>query len=331
MKDRNKNVLLIILIVGILSITIAYASLSTKLNIQGQANIPAASWNIHFQNWALDTNNTVNGRVNRAEYPTVGQLTQSLSPNITKIDDMIVTFNAPGDYVKYTFQIKNSGSINASLDNFEKNLTCNDEDCSMLEYKIECKDTASGGKNVLEVGSTLLSNEVAYCSLELRYKEQTNNSTPGENQIYSQSAVSAEISADWVYVQQRKYFTYQTSSGTSTTMPSTRYYVRTNLSTGSKEVCGVFPNGTVCLVNDTHERRSEYGTRNENNNFIVIGYSEEKRAEMAAAGASCSVGSNVVNCGNSGVQCGLDKYGVVYCSEGGNLCRLTTEGNVVCE
>ena len=126
-------------------------------------------------------------------------------------------------------------------------------------------------------------------------------------------------------------YSYQNVSGTSTTMPSTRYYVRTNLSTGSKEVCGVFPNGTVCLVNDTHERRSEYGTRNENNNFIVIGYSEEKRAEMAAAGASCSVGSNVVNCGNSGVQCGLDKYGVVYCSEGGNLCRLTTEGNIVCE
>jgi len=60
MNERKKNILLAVLVVGIISMTVAYAALSTTLNINGSASVQNIdqSWNIHFAH-ITNTNNEV--------------------------------------------------------------------------------------------------------------------------------------------------------------------------------------------------------------------------------------------------------------------------------
>ena len=192
-NNSKKNTLIGALILGVAVMTVAFAALSTNLSINGTVSVADTSWNIHFQNWAKDTAQTVtygeNTHQNTAEYPEVNQLTQLISvANSTKVTGINVTLNQPGDYVKYTFQIVNEGSIDASLDSFSHNLTCaSGNDCSHISYVVECKDSASaGGNNVLTRNSTLAKNGgLAYCSLTVTYTDQTNQNSgqAGQNQV----------------------------------------------------------------------------------------------------------------------------------------------------
>ena len=52
--NKNKNILLGVLIVGIISMTVAFAALSTRLNINGTANI-LNSWCVGFDNTKTNT------------------------------------------------------------------------------------------------------------------------------------------------------------------------------------------------------------------------------------------------------------------------------------
>ena len=84
MDNRKKNILLGLLIVGIISMTIAFAALTTRLSLNGTANVAATSWNIHFDSWTSVTQSTVDNHQNTAEI-NESQITQATAPNITKI------------------------------------------------------------------------------------------------------------------------------------------------------------------------------------------------------------------------------------------------------
>ena len=207
MNTKTKNILLIVLGVAVVGMTVAFAALSSQLKIQGTASVPNVNWNIHFQNWDDNTEDTVtyggNTHQNTAVFPAASTLTKTLSPNITKVDGLNVTLYQPGDYASYTFEIINEGTIDASLDNFTHNLTCaSGNDCSHLSYTVECVD--SQNNNVLTGNPTLAKNGgLAYCTLTVTYTDQTNQNsgTAGSNQVYTQSAASATLDATWVYVQ----------------------------------------------------------------------------------------------------------------------------------
>ena len=207
MNTKTKNILLIVLGVAVVGMTVAFAALSSQLKIEGTASVPNVSWNIHFQNWDDNTEDTVTyGGIthqNTAVFPAASTLTKTLSPNITKVDGLNVTLYQPGDYASYTFEIINEGTIDASLDNFTHNLTCaSGNDCSHLSYTVECVD--SQNNNVLTGNPTLAKNGgLAYCTLTVTYTDQTNQNsgTAGSNQVYTQAAASAELDATWTYVQ----------------------------------------------------------------------------------------------------------------------------------
>ena len=58
MKERTKNILIAVLIVGLVSMTVAYAALTQVLNINASAKVLSKSttWNVHFANLsAVDT------------------------------------------------------------------------------------------------------------------------------------------------------------------------------------------------------------------------------------------------------------------------------------
>ena len=214
MSNNSKNIMLGVLAVGVIAMTVAFAALSTNLRINGTASVPNTNWNIHFSGWALDTASTVTeGGVthqNTASYPTVAQLTQSLSPNVTLVEGLNITLYQPGDYAKYTFNIVNDGTIDAQLDNFTHTMTCESgKNCDFLEYTVECKDSQL---NTVTQNTVLPKNGGSVsCYLQLKFKDvdnlgantnQANNLQASiVNGVYTQEATSATLAANWIWGQ----------------------------------------------------------------------------------------------------------------------------------
>ena len=213
--DNKKGVLIAVLGLGIVAMTVAFAALSTTLRISGTASVPNTNWNIHFASWALDTASTVtvgsNTQQNTAVYPTVAQLQQSLAPNVTLVEGINVTLYQPNDYVKYTFNIVNEGSIDASLDNFTHTMTCESgKNCDFLEYTVECQDSQL---NTVTNNYVLPHGQSVSCYLQLKFKDvnnvsknnnQTNNLQASVvNGVYTQEATSATLAANWSWIQKQ--------------------------------------------------------------------------------------------------------------------------------
>ena len=115
MNNKIQNIVLGVLAVGLIGLTVAYASLSQNLTINGTAKVAAATWDIKFLNL------TQKSKSGYAAFPTSNALTASG----TTISGNIGTLKAPGDSLTYTFDIKNNGSINAKVNSVSKpTLTC---------------------------------------------------------------------------------------------------------------------------------------------------------------------------------------------------------------
>ena len=275
MDNKKRNILLGVLIVGVISMTVAFAALSTNLSINGTASLPATSWNIHFANGVDNTSGThANGKTNR------GTIT-GLQFAATSISNFTATLYQPNDEVVYNFDIVNEGTIDGQLDNFTKTLTCNSASCDMITYTITCEDASHNDANQSDY--ILASGESVSCEMKIKYNDQTNSN----NGVYSQGAVSATASATWLYKQvedsnnsggnsgsgsggsggNEQSNSYETTfNGTygydfegaetlgnggssewvNTLDSNTKAYLRSD---GSKiEACGVFSSGTTCLT-----------------------------------------------------------------------------------
>ena len=283
--ENKKNVILAILIVGVVAMTVAFAALSTNLSISGTANVGDVSWNIHFTNWQLDTESTVTyGGVthqNTASYPTVNQLLQSPSVAAsTKVENLNVTLNQPGDYVKYTFEIINEGSIDATLNNFTYPLTCaSGKNCDHLTYVVSCKDNTRA--NDFVVNSSLNSGERAYCYLQVTYNDQTNN-----NGVYTQEAVSASVGVNFVFIQEQTGSSQGGNSGSGEqggsgdiVVPAGSYLITFNANGGSGTMSGQVIDPTVSntLTTNTYTRSGyKFSGWNTNENGSGTGYTNEQ-------------------------------------------------------
>ena len=104
-----KDMLIVILLIGILAMTIIYANFTRRLNIVSANEIKSSDWNVHFENLVQsDTSTaTVNSPATIAEGKTV-------------INSFNISLKKPGDFIKYTFDVYNAGKIDAKLDGFEK-------------------------------------------------------------------------------------------------------------------------------------------------------------------------------------------------------------------
>ena len=113
MQEKTKNVLIAVLIVGLVSMTVAYAAFSTTLTISSSAKVNNTKWDVKIKNFtqAAAQPNNVSGTSEatvKSGYNTSG----------TTIEGVEVTFKKPGDVVKFTFDLVNEGDINAKLDSF---------------------------------------------------------------------------------------------------------------------------------------------------------------------------------------------------------------------
>ena len=108
MKEKTKNILIMVLVIGLVSMTVAYAALTQVLNVNAGAKVinKSASWNVHFENLSAET---LNG------YATIPDGKGLVLSGTTTLQGLEVNLKAPGDYVEYTFDVKNDGTINAKI------------------------------------------------------------------------------------------------------------------------------------------------------------------------------------------------------------------------
>ena len=142
MSRVNRKLQLVILLVLVClvgTMSIAYAVLSTTLNINGTAQVQDASWNVHFSNIQ------------------VNPYSVEINPVIT--DNNKVNFSAdlttPGEFYKFTVDIVNEGSIDAMIESVAKVPELSVEQKKYLRYEVEYVDgTSINDSQLLKSGET---------------------------------------------------------------------------------------------------------------------------------------------------------------------------------
>lgn len=105
-KDRRgKMVIAVLLLIAIIGV--GYAALGANLKINGVANIPSASWDVHFKTGSIAV---TSGSVTGTNVTTAATIT-----NPTQVD-YAVKLALPGDFYEFTVIAENTGTIDAMID-----------------------------------------------------------------------------------------------------------------------------------------------------------------------------------------------------------------------
>lgn len=161
------------LLVSVITLTIAYAVLSTTLTIKGSAKINSATWNINI---TAGNDFTTYGSA-KFGYPTIES---------TTISGMKVDFYQPGDGVRFPFTVRNDGSLDGKLKEVKKGtISCSSTNnynaqkvCENITYTIKYED----GSEILE-GDVIKSGGVQFFVLEIMYNKKTDFITSTEVSI----------------------------------------------------------------------------------------------------------------------------------------------------
>ena len=107
MRDNKpRTVALILLVVSMITLSIAFAALSSKLNISGNAKLDPINWNIYFDN--------ISG-VDLSGEAAIDNNPEIDSNDKTKITNFNVTLNKPGDKATFTVDLVNESDITAII------------------------------------------------------------------------------------------------------------------------------------------------------------------------------------------------------------------------
>ena len=105
-ENRVRNVVLGVLAVSLIGLTVDYAQLTQRLNINGTAKSKSNTWDIHFEN----LKSTVTGNAVLSQDNPL-----TIVSNSTTISGSVGNLSLPGDSIVYTFDIANKGTISAQL------------------------------------------------------------------------------------------------------------------------------------------------------------------------------------------------------------------------
>ena len=97
--------ILFITCISVIGISFTYASITSKLSIDGYASMNSMKWSVHFQNLS---NANLKGTTLEVNKPT-------LKNNSTSISDFEVKFMNINDGVSYIFDVINDGDLDAKI------------------------------------------------------------------------------------------------------------------------------------------------------------------------------------------------------------------------
>lgn len=110
MKENKKTLYSFIalsLVLSVIGISVGFAAMSTELNLNGAASVVPATWKIKFNNLSSPT---ITGAATVVTAPTI--------TSDTHIGNYEVQLSKPGDQVVYTFDVQNTGLIDAELSTY---------------------------------------------------------------------------------------------------------------------------------------------------------------------------------------------------------------------
>ncbi len=181
MGEKTKNAIIALLIVGLVSMTVAYAALSQTIFINSSAKVlnKSALWNVHFDTPVAGT---------PVGYASVATGKGLVKANATTLSGLEVTLRAPGDSMSYTFNVVNDGTINAKIGTNGVSLPdisnisisgVSSDDLALIRTNLEFSlvygtgDTKAG--QAPAAGDTLASNTSRPMVLTISYKNSATN------------------------------------------------------------------------------------------------------------------------------------------------------------
>ncbi len=129
-ERRTKALVVVVLLIVVAGLTVAFAALSTTLNINGTAYLDAAKWGIRFENLSSPT------KIGSATTTGTAKIEETKAAEIT---GMNVSLSIPGDKIVYTVDLVNKGTINAKIDNIEKTVLTQEQQ-RYLTFKVTDKN-----------------------------------------------------------------------------------------------------------------------------------------------------------------------------------------------
>ena len=172
-ERRTKALVVVVLLIVVAGLTVAFAALSTTLNINGTAYLDAAKWGIKFQNLSEPE------KIGTATVTGTAKIEESKSAEITGIN---VGLSTPGDKVVYTVDLVNEGTINAKIDKIEKTELTSEQQ-KYLTFKV----TDKSGNEVSE-GDILSAGETRNLTITIEFiKDLTKEDLPTSTSTISLS------------------------------------------------------------------------------------------------------------------------------------------------
>lgn len=183
-ENRVRNVVLGVLAVSLIGLTVAYAQLTQRLNINGTAKSKSNTWDIHFEN----LKSTVTGNAVLSQDNPL-----TIVSNSTTISGSVGNLSLPGDSIVYTFDIANKGTISAQLsaDPIISTPECSSNDATgatiVCENVIYTLTYADGSK--IKTGDVLEKGEKKAAKLTLSLKDSMSSVPSAEVDITNIAAV----------------------------------------------------------------------------------------------------------------------------------------------
>ena len=172
-ERRTKALAVVVLLIVVAGLTVAFAALSTTLNINGTAYLDAAKWGIKFENLSSPT------KIGSATTTGTAKIEETKSAEITGIN---VGLSTPGDKVTYTVDLVNKGTINAKIDNIEKTVLTSEQQ-RYLTFRV----TDKNGNEVSE-GDILSAGETRNLTITIEFiKDLTKEDLPKQTSTISLS------------------------------------------------------------------------------------------------------------------------------------------------
>ena len=125
-ERRTKALVVVVLLIVVAGLTVAFAALSTTLNINGTAYLDAAKWGIRFENLSSPT------KIGSATTTGTAKIEETKAAEITGLN---VSLSIPGDKIVYAVDLVNKGTINAKIDNIEKTVLTQEQQ-RYLTFKV---------------------------------------------------------------------------------------------------------------------------------------------------------------------------------------------------
>ena len=161
-REKRKNIMMcafLFVSIAIVTLTVAYASLSATLKITGSTDVVASTWDVYIANSQFTTSLPSSGGSGTSPTPlnnvygdykvvplAVGEDGSCVSGTncINSISGTTLSFSTmplykPGDFKAISFDVINGGSIDAKLDSFILNGISDEQDV-YLNYYIKYSD-----------------------------------------------------------------------------------------------------------------------------------------------------------------------------------------------